>query len=102
MQYRWPQEGFQAAFRALFPEGLVDFELPVLEDRDLSVQEPFHLFAQYLEIHGQAVWEPQAPVVTTASRKGISRSGPGSRQGTTSADEFPLRRSTWGCGKRTT
>ena len=82
MPCRWPQEGVQAAFRSLFPAGAVDFELPVLED--LLVQEPFHLYAQYLDEAGLASWEPQAPVVAQASK-----------QATTSVVETRLRRWPW-------
>ncbi len=77
-------------FRSLFPAGAVDFELSVLED--LLVQEPFHLYAQYLDEAGLASWEAQAPVVAPAYRKGIIRSGTGVQAGHHFSGKDPTQR----------
>ena len=50
---RWLQEGFQAALRSLFPAGLVNFELPVVED--LLLQEPLSSLRRLIEQSGAAM-----------------------------------------------
>ncbi len=94
---RWPQEGFQAVFRSLFPAGTVDFELPVLED--LLVQEPFHVYNEYLASVGLASWEPQAPVVASAYRKGIIISCTGVQAGHHFSGRDPTQRVDMGMAK---
>ena len=87
---RWPQEGFQAAFRSLFPAGAVKFELPIVED--LLVQEPFHIYPRFLEDQGLPSWDQQPPTVASAYRRGIVRSGVGVQAGHHFSGRDPTQR----------